>query len=72
MATSLNTAYLVVVHDFRFVVRSRDGVDDVQGAVAVQRGLVEELPLEDIGGAVSGHVGALKCKKFVKDRELKQ
>jgi hypothetical protein len=53
------STYLVVVHDFGLVVRRRDGVDDVQRAVAVKRRLVEELPLQDVGGAMGGHVGTL-------------
>ncbi len=55
----MRSTYLVVVHDFGLVVRRRDGVNDVQRAVAVKRRLVKELPLQDVGGAVGGHVGTL-------------
>ncbi len=40
--------------------RPGDGVDDVQGTVAVHRRPVEELPLKQVSRAVSGHVGTLK------------
>jgi hypothetical protein len=52
--------YLVVVHDLGLVMRPGDGVDDVEGTVAVHRRPVEELPLEQVSRAVSGHVGTLK------------
>ena len=58
--TGLWFTHLVVVHDLGLVVLRSDGVDDVHGAVRVQRRLLEEPPLQDVRAAVRGHVRPLK------------